>query len=96
MVAADTPETPALFVVTLTGREAPAAPQLTVLAFAQGADEAAACARAVEALEALGWTGVEALRGGEVVRPDAVPDDFAAAMAAARDHGCGLIIYDED
>jgi len=89
------PPAPALFVVTLTGREAPAAPKLTVLAFAKGADEAAACARAAGALDALAWSEIEALRCGEVVRPEAVPEDFAAAVATASEHGCALIIYDE-
>jgi hypothetical protein len=84
-----------IFVVTLQGVETAGAPPLTVLAFVAAADEAAAHATGLAEVEALGWTGVEAQRAGEVTDETALPDDFRRAMAAARQWGCGLIIYDE-
>ena len=89
------PQPPFLFVVTLTGREAEGE-KLTVLAFTLGDDKGAARQRAREELEALGWAQVEVVRCGEVIRPEAVPSDFVPAMATARRHGCGLIIYEQD
>lgn len=86
---------PPVFLVTLEGVETPGEAALTVLAFARAeTDDAARAATAAE-LRRLGWTGVEALRTGELVDWSALPDDFRGAVAAALRFGCGLIIYDE-
>jgi hypothetical protein len=83
------------FLVTLEADETSSGPRLKVLAFALGEDEAAATAAAVSDLEGQGWSGIEALRTGEVTDPGALPDDFRSAYEAALKWGCGLIIYDE-
>jgi hypothetical protein len=85
----------AVFVVTLEGVEAAGAPALTVLAFMRAADEAEAERGATAELEALGWTGVQVLRSGEVTDAAALPEDFRAAMQTALKFGCGLVIYEE-
>jgi hypothetical protein len=88
-------EPPSVFLVTLEGVESPAGAVLTVLAFARADDEAAAMAAAAVELAALGWTGVRALRTGELIDWSALPDDFRAPVATALRHGCSLIIYEE-
>ena len=86
----------AIFVVTLEGFEPGDPARLTVLAFVQAEDGAGAEAAATAALAERGWTGVEALRAGEVTDEAAVPADFATAMASARRWGLGLIIYEQE
>ena len=83
------------FLVTLEADETPSGPRLKVLAFALGDDEAGATAAAVADLEEQGWTGIAALRAGEVTDPAAMPPDFRSAYETALRWGCGLIIYDE-
>ena len=86
---------PTVFVVTLNAVEAAGQPPLTVLAFARADDEEAAGKVAIGELEGFGWGDIRIERAGEVTNPDALPDDFRAAMANALTWGCGLIIYDE-
>lgn len=86
----------AIFVVTLEGYEPEDPTRLTVLAFVAAEDEAGAQAAALGALAERRWTGVEALRAGEVTDEAAVPADFATAMDSARRHGLGLIIYEQE
>lgn len=81
--------------VTLAALEAGRPPSLTVLAFARAETEAEAEAVATAELESFGWTRIQAVRVGEVTAPDALPADFAAAMANALTFGCGLIVYDD-
>ncbi len=88
-------EPPSVFLVTLEGVEPPDGATLTVLAFARADDEASAMASAEAELRALDWTGVKALRIGELIDWSALPDDFRHAAATALRHGCGLIIYEE-
>lgn len=83
-----------VFVATLEGREPPGGDALTVLAFVTAADEGAAMRQADAELARLGWSDVRALRAAEVVDAEAMPPDFADAMAQALTWGCGLIIYD--
>ena len=83
------------FLVTLEADETPSGPRLTVLAFATGADEEAATAAAVADLQGQGFSGIAALRTGEVADPAALPADFRSAYQTALTWGCGLIIYDE-
>ena len=85
-----------VFLVTLEGLEAGASEgPLTVLAFVKAETAEAAEAAAAAELSAFEWTGVRALRSGEVVDAQALPDDFRAAFDTALRHGCGLIVYDE-
>ena len=86
---------PRVFVVTLEAQEAGQPPALTVLAFARADSEAEAHEVAIAELEGLGWTAIQARRCGEITDPEALPPDFAAAMATALIWGCGLIVYDE-
>ena len=67
----------------------------TILAFAHGADEAAATRVAFAGLEARGWDEAQALRCGEVTNEAAVPADLQSALARARRDGCALIVYEE-
>lgn len=83
-----------MFVVTLEAVERAGEPPLTVLAFAVGADAAAAEAVAVRETARDSFTDIRALRAGEITDPDALPDDFREAMANARRYGCWLIIYE--
>jgi hypothetical protein len=85
----------AVFVVTLEAVEAAGEPRLTVLAFVAAETEDAATAEAVAELERLRWSEIAALRAGEIVEPDAVPEDMRQALENARRYGCALIIYDE-
>ena len=84
-----------MFVVTLEGAEPPASAVLTVLAFVEAESPEAAEATGAAEVVALGWRDVAVVRSGEVTDVDALPADFAGAMATARRFGCGLIIYDE-
>ncbi|WP_374469244.1 hypothetical protein [Phenylobacterium sp.] len=84
-----------IFVVTLEGREPPDPARLTVLAFVEAPDEAAAEQGAHAALAERQWSDVRWLRTGEVTDEAAVPEDFSRAMASARRFGLGLIIYEE-
>ncbi len=68
----------------------------TILAFAVGADEAAAAKIALEGLSVLGWIEAETLRCGEIIDEAAVPEDLCGPMARARRDGCALVVYDED
>ena len=85
----------AVFLVTLQAVETAGGPALTVLAFAQAPTEDAAIGVATDELAGFGWTGIEALRTGEIIDFAALPEDFRAAVETARRFGCGLIIYDE-
>lgn len=90
-----------IFVLTLRAIAGPANSQpdgrrYTILAFARGETEAAATDEAFKGLDALGWIDGEALRCGEIVEPDAVPEDLRSAMQNAETHGCALVVYDED
>lgn len=82
------------FLVTLEANETPSATRSTILAFALGADEAAARAAAAAELEHFGWAEIEILRAAEVTDPSAVPEDLRGALATAYKWGCGLIIYE--
>ena len=90
-----TAEPAPVFVVTLEGVEPPASAVLTVLAFVAAVDAEAAEATGAAEVAALGWRDVAVVRSGEVTDVEALPADFAGAMATARRFGCGLIIYDE-
>jgi len=89
-----------VFVVTVEavagpGVDPPDGRRYTILAFACAADEAAAALVARADLAAGGWMDIEVLRTGEIVRPEAVPDDLRNALETARRFGCALVIYDE-
>ena len=90
-----------VFVLTLRAVAGPENSQpdgrrYTILAFACGADEAAATRTALEGLALLGWIQPETLRCGEIVYEAAVPDDMRRPMERARRDGCALVVYDED
>ncbi|MCR5877840.1 hypothetical protein [Phenylobacterium sp. J367] len=83
-----------IFVVTLEGKEPGDPTPLTVLAFIQAPDEAAAEQGALAALADRNWPEARFVRAGEVTDEAAVPPDFATALASANRHGLGLIIYE--
>lgn len=84
-----------VFVVTLQGLEGGRPPALTILAFVRAETQAEAEAAAVVEAGRDGFPAAEVLRTAEVIDADALPEDFAGAMASALRYGCGLIIYDE-
>ena len=84
-----------VFVVTLEGVENDAPPPLTILAFVKAEGEPAAEAVAAQEAARDGFTQVRALRTAEVLNPDAMPEDFRAALANAHRYGSWLIVYDE-
>jgi hypothetical protein len=86
----------AIFVVTLEAVEDEAGgPRLTVLAFVPSTSGAEAEAAAAAELGSFGWSDIRALRHGEVTDEAALPQDFRGALANARRHGCGLIVYEQ-
>jgi hypothetical protein len=84
-----------IFVVTLEGKEPGDPTPLTVLAFVEAADEAEAERQGLAALSDRRWPEARFVRAGEVTDEAAVPPDFANALASARRHGLGLIIYEQ-
>ena len=86
------PKPEAIFVVTLEGVED--GTRLTALAFVRAPDGTAAEAAGARELADLGWTGVVALRHGEVIDAQAMPADFQGAMETVSRYGSALIIYE--
>lgn len=66
-----------------------------LLVFARGLSEAEAERRAFRGLKQLGWVRAEALRSGEITRPEAVPEDFQPSLRGALENGCAVIVYEE-
>lgn len=97
-----TPLTPAatVFVVTLQAVAGPdnAEPdgrRYDILVFARADDEDEAGRVAFHGLAQLGWIEARALRTGEIVDPDAIPEDLRGAFDRALTGGCAVIVYDE-
>ena len=89
-----------VFVVTLRAVAGPdnAEPdgrRYDILAFARAEDEDAAGRVAFQGLAQLGWIEAEVLRIGEIVDPDAIPEDLQGAFQRALTGGCAVIVYDE-
>jgi hypothetical protein len=66
-----------------------------ILAFARADSEDEARGVAFRGLAQRGWIDAEALRAGEIVEPDAIPQDLRLAYERALAAGCSLIVYDE-
>lgn len=90
----------AVFVVTMTAvagprNSVPDGKRYHILAFARGEEEADAEAVARAGLDDRGWEDGVALRIGEIVKPEATPDDLKGAMERAARDGCALVVYDQ-
>jgi hypothetical protein len=66
-----------------------------LLVFARASSEPDAEAAALRGVTQLGWIHARALRCAEVLRPDALPSDFAPSYRRALKGGCAVIVYDE-
>ena len=90
----------AVFVLTMRAVAGPANAEpdgrrYDLLVFARGDDETEAQVRAGLDLERLGWTEPQTLRCGEIIEPQALPDDFRASFRRAQEGGCAVIVYDQ-
>jgi hypothetical protein len=66
-----------------------------LLVFARAGSAPEAEAAALRGVAQLGWIHARVLRCAEVLRPDALPSDFAPSYRRALADGCAVIVYDE-